>query len=220
METKEPAQFSVNDICNDFLTFAENQIRKKRWQIKENELAFTINKSNQAVIKKLCLYFNEHPEGTLNLMKGIYLGGSVGTGKTTLMNLFANWNLNKRKFRFISCREIQQEFATGGFESLLKYTKKSYKYRNNMCDKNNGFITYCFDDFGSEGRSKFYGNDVNVMEEIIQDRYREYEETGMLTHATSNLLSGEVIESIYGIRVRDRIRGMFNIIEMNGDSFR
>lgn len=201
--------YSVNELCDSFLNYAIRFFP-----------TFQVTDTNKDVIRTLCLYFYEHPENELPLDKGIYLCGTVGTGKTTIMKLFSNWPLNKNKFRFISCREIQQEFAIGGFQSLLKYTKQSYMKRQNMIDKSSGAITYCFDDFGAEGRSKFYGNDVNVMEEILQDRYREYQDYKMRTHMTSNITGGEVMEENYGERVRDRSREMFNKINMNGPSFR
>lgn len=202
-------QFSISDLCNDF-----------ELHCKKNKEHFVVNKQNESVIKILVLYFAEHESSKLNPNKGIYLCGSVGTGKTTLMRMFASWPHNKRKYLFASCRDIQQEFAIGGFQSLLKYSKKSFKYRNGNHMPQNGWIAYCFDDFGSEGKAMYFGNKVLVMEEIVQDRYNQYEVHGMLTHATSNLISGEVIQEMYGIRVRDRIRGMFNIIELSGDTFR
>jgi DNA replication protein DnaC len=204
----EAKKYSSNELCQSFHAFALS--RKPNYELTQ---------SNEPVIKALVLYFARHEESTLNPNKGIYLCGPVGTGKTTLMRLLSEWS-KENKFLFVSCRDIQQEFARGGFECLLKYSKKSYRYKQGTHSPANGSIVYCFDDFGSEGRSKFYGNDVNVMEEIIQDRYNEFETYGMLTHATSNLKDGKLIQEIYGVRVRDRIRGMFNVIELTGESFR
>jgi hypothetical protein len=206
--TPEEKQYSVNEICDLFTAFVLTQ-----------KTDFRITNENESVIKQLVLYFNNHPKSKLNPNKGIYLAGTVGTGKTTLMKLFSSWKLSQ-KFLFVSCRDIQREFASGGFACLEKYSKKSYKYKNGSHHPANGHIIYCFDDFGSEGRSKFYGNDVSVMEEIIQDRYNEYSDRGLITHVTSNLKDGQLIQDIYGVRVRDRIREMFNIVLLNGNSFR
>lgn len=200
-------KYSVNELCNSFSDFC----------LKKNP-EFKLTAFNEPVIKQLVLYFMAHEESTLNPKKGIYLCGPVGTGKTTLMRYLSEWA--KGKFIFVSCRDIQQEFARDGFECLLKYSKKSYKFKGGFHSPENGAITYCFDDFGSEGRSKFYGNDVNVMEEVLQDRYNEYETHGMLTHMTSNIIGGEVMQEHYGLRVRDRIRGMFNKVVLKGETFR
>lgn len=139
------------------------------------------------------------------------------------MKLLGAWcQLAKRpSFVFVSCRDIQQEFAQGGYKELLRYTKKAYKYNGKNHAPENGSITHCFDDFGAEGQANFYGNKVNVMEEIIQDRYREYEDHGMKTHMTSNLKPRtELMKKLYTERVSDRITGSCNLIELLGDSFR
>lgn len=205
-------QFSVDELCNHFVAYATAHMNKRGKE-------FLVKPQNEAVIKTLVLYFAEHEKNTLNPFKGIDLVGDVGTGKTKIMELMSNWQHNKRKYSFISCREIQQDYAINGFQALFKYSKDSYRYKSNVRSKDLP-ITYCFDDFGAEGQASYYGNKANVMEEVLQDRYREYETFGMLTHMTSNLQKGDVIQEQYGIRVRDRIRGMFNIVEMNGQSFR
>lgn len=209
---EEQKEISINDLCNSFCQFAT-----------KSKGEYLLTTANEPVIKSLVLYFYGHSESKLNAKKGIYLCGPVGTGKTTLMKLLSQWLLlaKKETFIFSSCRDLQQEFAQGGYKELLKYTKKSYKMKNQMRSPENGAITYCFDDFGSEGSSMFYGNKVNVMEEVLQDRYREYEDYGMKTHMTSNLKTGtELMIEKYTIRVSDRIKGMFNVVELLGDSFR
>lgn len=204
---------NINDLCNSFHAFAI-----------ESKGEYLLTPANEAVIKVLVLYFYGHSDNKLDPKKGIYLYGPVGTGKTTLIKLLGLWaKLAKRpSFVFTSCRDLQQEFATAGYKNLLKYTKHSYKIDGRGSrSPANGSITYCFDDFGSEGNSSYYGNKVNVMEEIIQDRYREFEDHGMITHMTSNLKPRtEMLRKLYTERVSDRINGMFNHIELLGESFR
>lgn len=173
---------------------------------------------NKQVIEKLVKYFNNEPQDDVSLQKGVFLYGPVGTGKTTLMRAFSKFK-HETRFNFISCRELQKQFATNGWKSLQKYGRDSYFKENLRADSKP--VVYCFDDFGSEGRAKYFGNDANVMEEVLQDRYEEFSRTGMITHITSNLgKNGDLIEEIYGVRVRSRIREMFNVIELNTKDFR
>ena len=64
---------------------------------------------------------------------------------------------------------------------------------------------------------KYYGNDANIMAEILLSRYDLFIRQGMLTHATTNLSASE-LEAIYGNRLRSRMREMFNLIAYDKDS--
>lgn len=203
-----------NELFNMFCDFADARLKAEGKE-------FIVNKDNKEIIRALVLYFTEHPEGSLNLNKGIYLMGTVGTGKTKLMSLLNAWPLNKRRFHEIRCKEIQRAFTINGMTELYQYGKNSYRMKHNIRCRERGYaISYMFDDFGEEKSSKSWGNEVLVMEDILQDRWVEFETTGMLTHITTNIQDGKLIQEIYGIRVRDRIRGMFNTIKLNGKSFR
>ncbi len=57
----------------------------------------------------------------------------------------------------------------------------------------------------------FYGNECNVMAEILLRRYDLFINKKLQTHITTNLSASE-IEKNYGNRVRSRIRNMFNLI--------
>ena len=70
---------------------------------------------------------------------------------------------------------------------------------------------YCFDDLGAEKQIKHFGNDCNVMAEILISRYEQFTQNNSITHITTNLSASE-LESYYGNRVRSRLRNMFNII--------
>lgn len=74
-----------------------------------------------------------------------------------------------------------------------------------------------FDDFGAEQQIKHFGNDCNVMAEIIISRYEQFIENKTVTHLTTNLSANE-IEKLYGNRVRSRMRQMFNVIDFDGNS--
>jgi len=56
-----------------------------------------------------------------------------------------------------------------------------------------------------------FGNECNVMGEILLSRYDLFVAKKIPTHLTTNLSASE-IERIYGNRVRSRLREMVNLI--------
>ncbi len=98
-----------------------------------------------------------------------------------------------------------------GYEVLEKY------YRGNLNHEIRTPRTYCFDDLVTETTSKYFGNDCNVMAEILLTYYDLYKEKGIFMPLTTNLTAGE-IESIYGNRLRSRMREMFNLFGYNENS--
>ena len=150
----------------------------------------------------------------LNLKKGILLTGPVGVGKTTIMKLMRYLQTPHQRQLVIPCRDISFQFMKEGYETILHYSNRSYKEY-----PEHGYIpvTYCFDDLGIEQNLKFYGNECNVMAEILLSRYDRFIKDGMLTHITTNLSATE-IEEMYGNRVRSRMRQMFNLVSFDKDA--
>jgi hypothetical protein len=141
------------------------------------------------------------------------LSGPVGCGKTSLMRWFAQAQPRPR-FLMVSARKIARQFLEDGYTVIDKYGYKSFR------SKHTGFgsqlqydqpITYCFDDLGLEPEHRRFGNDCNVMAEIILDRHDQMMQYGMLTHMTTNL-NAEELEEHYGPRVRSRFKEMFNLL--------
>ncbi len=163
-------------------------------------------------IQKLICYFLKDEVMAVNfnldLSKGILLSGPVGCGKTTLMTLMKNAAKQNNNFIIKTCRDISFEFIKEGYQTIQKYSNGSNshsEYRN-----------YCFDDLGVETNLKYYGNECNVMAEIILSRYDIFISKQVITHITSNLSATE-IESAYGNRVRSRLREMLNLIAFDKD---
>ncbi len=75
---------------------------------------------------------------------------------------------------------------------------------------------YCFDDLGTENNLKYYGNECNIMAEVLLSRYDLFISGKLITHLTSNLSASE-IEDVYGNRIRSRMREMFNLISFDKD---
>lgn len=149
----------------------------------------------------------------LNLKKGIMLTGPVGCGKTCLMKLIRFFQPPPEVHTLKSCREISFEFITKGFEVIHKYS--SQPGTSTSIEKKP--VIYCFDDLGTEQNLKYFGNECNVMAEILLSRYDRFIAHGTLTHLTTNLSASE-IETCYGNRVRSRMREMFNLISFPCDS--
>ena len=164
-------------------------------------------------IQKLICYFLKDEVMAVNfnldLSKGILLSGPVGCGKTTLMTLMRHVAQPNYKFIVKTCRDISFEFIKEGYQTIQKYSHGNNSY--------NEFKNYCFDDLGVETNLKYYGNECNVMAEIILSRYDIFISKKVITHITSNLSATE-IETAYGNRVRSRLREMLNLIAFDDNS--
>lgn len=168
---------------------------------------FKILENDYPIIYKLIAYFVKDEatcfQYNINLNKGILLSGPVGCGKTSLMNLMKYLTATEHKFLVKPCRDISFEFIQDGYQIIHKYSKgKLYESEPK---------TICFDDLGTENNLKYYGNECNVMAEILLSRYDIFTSKKIQTHITTNLSASE-IENVYGNRIRSRLRGMLNLI--------
>lgn len=168
---------------------------------------FRIREEDHEIIFKLITYFvgdtlNAEKLG-IELQKGILLTGPIGCGKTSLMNLMRFVPPPERNYTIKSCRDVSFEFIQEGYEVIVGYSRMSF---NNSHPK-----IYCFDDLGAEQSLKYYGNECNVMGEILLSRYDLFVSQRMITHLTTNLSAIE-LENLYGNRIRSRLREMFNLV--------
>lgn len=180
-------------------------LEKKGVEIYGNN--FKIKETDHPVIYKLLAYFLKDEVAcfqlNIDLNKGILLSGPIGSGKTTLMNLMKTITSAEHKFYIKPCRDISYEFIQEGYEVIHKYSKGKL-YQSDP-------KTICFDDLGTENNLKYYGNECNVMAEILLSRYDIFISKNTQTHITTNLSATEM-ESAYGNRVRSRLRSMINLI--------
>ena len=193
----------------DYEKIFEFLIKKGKLDFGES---FTILKNDKALIMKLISYFLKDDfmcnEYQISLNKGILLSGPVGCGKTTLMHLMKYFNNQHQSVYLVkSCRDISFEFIKEGYDVVHRYTRQSF-YKNGTLEIPKH---YCFDDLGTENNLKYYGNECNIMAEIILSRYDLFVSRKLVTHITTNLSATE-IETIYGNRIRSRMREQFNLI--------
>jgi len=200
METKLKSHYNYTEIIH--------WLQSKGQQLYGNE--FKIQESDQTILYKLIAYFIQDEQAcahyNIDLQKGILLTGPIGCGKTSLMNLMRYLAPNPYKFTLKPCREISFEFIQDGYAVIHKYAKGKLYETNPK--------TICFDDLGLENNLKYFGNECNVMAEILLSRYDLLIAKNIQTHSTTNLSATE-IEAQYGNRVRSRMRAMFNLIAFN-----
>lgn len=172
---------------------------------------------NQMKIDEVVKYFSGDPTCLLDLHKGIYLFGTVGVGKTVLMeaaNLFchtiedrmeqAGMKVPNRGFRIFPVEGIVSEIeATKDLGKLQRYYKGEV----------------CLDDIGVEDPYNHYGKPIDLVANILSERYKNYYATGQITHATSNLES-EKWGARYGERIDSRCSEMFNRVSLIGEDKR
>lgn len=156
-----------------------------------------------------------------NGKKGILLMGGTGTGKTHLMHCLKHMAHGYPSvFTIENSRQIARDYKQYGESVIDRYGKNSY------CKGQHGQILHskpihlCIDDIGfEEANTKMYGNNTNVIAEILADREEGLKYHGMITHATTNLDPTE-LKKAYGDRVYSRIEKMFDFVVLKGEDRR
>lgn len=166
---------------------------------------FTLDENIEPIFAMLCEYFISEESG-----KGLMLCGPVGCGKTTLMKIFSE--NQKQSYAVVSARTPSYEFAKEGFDGIEKYYTEFHLGQNRFRQSEYGC---CFDDLGTEDEKKNFGNSVNVMLEILLNRY-DKTKIGS-THITTNLTADQIKET-YGERAASRMRQMFKMITFDINS--
>ena len=161
---------------------------------------FRVYEEDKEILYRLSSYFikdNEKCKGfEVDINKGLLISGPVGCGKTSIMKLLPHIVPFERRYEMIPTRNVTFSYNHIGFKTIEDYGNSGY---------------YCFDDLGIEPQGRFFGQDCNVMGEVLLSRYEIFLRHKVKTHGTTNLNADE-IEERYGSRVRSRMRSMFNLI--------
>jgi len=159
--------------------------------------SYIIDDNNQDILHQLYYYLIGSDQYLGNLFKGILLFGKIGCGKTLLMEGFLRcFEVGADKvITRLHAKDLQRIFLEKGIE---------YYHQRPM------FI----DDMGKEpAEAKNYGNDSKPFEDLISARYGR----GGIMFGTSNY---KLEDMPYSLHTIDRVKEMFNIIVMPGDSRR
>jgi len=142
--------------------------------------------------------------------KGLFLKGECGVGKTygaeVLAYLFDMPVFTPEDFAadFKECdgnlHDLEQQVITGG---------DFFEQPHNIV----------IDEIGSKDTVKCFGEAENIMETVLDMRYRAFLRYGVLTVVTTNLTDREIRER-YGRRIEDRLQEMFYICRVTGKSLR
>lgn len=200
------------ELKKAFIVFASQSLGKQ----------FTVDAENkaqiQAIFSLLVLQSNEY---TINddlarkmaLSKGFFVCGDLGTGKSTLMRLISEFKKTVflPTFRFISTSEVCQHYKLTGSIDIFTYNDEGVQGKP---------ATYCFDELGREPKTvNNYGTSMDVMSQVLQDRYLLWQKNGTLTHFVTNMSFDEIKER-YGEFIQERIVEMCNVIAFKGKSRR
>ena len=193
---------------------------------KSIEPNFSTPENIMEIIHLLFNYFTGNPNfvkllkeltdvaGSLN--KGLMLVGGVGVGKTLLFAIFRYYTqeiLGVNSFRFTTAIDIIDDVNKNGVECLEVFS-------HNLVHKTPRPITCYIDDIACKKENiNHYGTNINVIEQLLYQRYNVLLRYGVLTHTSSNKYPAQMKE-VYDMRIIDRMSEMFNFIELTGNSYR
>lgn len=167
---------------------------------------FKIFEKDLELLFMLCNYIirdeNMCRKMNLDLNKGLLVSGPVGCGKTSILKLIKYLVPYQKNYEVIPCRNIVFSFNHIGFKAIEDFGESGF---------------YCFDDLGVEPLGRFFGQDCNVLGEILISRHDLLLTKKIRTHLTTNLSATE-LEERYGERVRSRMKNLFNLVAFRNNS--
>lgn len=193
------------------------------WKIKliesmqEEEPFFVVDDRNKVLLSSLYNWV-WNKEGLFDPCKGLLFWGPIGVGKSALLKGLQRYygkinqycygfSKNNIGFKLTSAAEIALLYAEKGMSGIAQYTD-----RNCMCH-------LAIDELGREPLdAKHYGTEISVVQVILQLRYEVRRE--FITLATTNLNPDTEFERTYGDYIADRVKELFNVIEIKGKSRR
>lgn len=186
---------------------------------------YVVDEHNRDVLRFLLYYFNGCPLAEdvfpgrgYKLHKHIMLQGAVGTGKTLLMQIFAEYlhiTENPRFFYNLSVTQMVNYYTL--HNNLDRYTFNEEENRGFQCTP----VNICLNDIGVQS-TKFYGTDTETLTcEFLHARNEIWTNYHKMAHLTTNLTNEQLKQKYkdgFG-RLLDRFK-TYNIIPISGESRR
>lgn len=177
-------------------------------RIRINNDSFVIDENNEKFIKNLYLYTIGDDKCEWNLEKGLFVGGKIGCGKTTIMRAYTDMLSKMSGFnvQYFRAPELYITYKHYGIESLKRRP-------------------ILIDELGREQLEIYVdGARIRPIEDLMAMRY----EYGALTFFTSNFKISTLSAGYddkgkkigYGEYIGDRLREMCNEVVLPGDSRR
>lgn len=212
----------IKTVTGDIRQY-KNEVIKIAQDIEPN---FKLTKKNKLVLRLLFAYYmgsNSFPElmkeitgvtGSLN--KGNMIVGIPGAGKTLFFNIFKRFTK-----QIIGVNSYQSKPAIDIINEVTVSGANSFDIFNlNNTNGTPSPITYYIDDIASKNENvKHFGTNYNVIEYLFYLRYNLFSRYGTLTHTSTNIYPSQM-KHIYDLRIIDRFKEMFNIIELDVASWR
>ena len=170
----------------------------------------------------LIYYFNGI-KGEYDLNKSIAITGTYGASKSMIMKIFQKYLQrisggygHPNIFRIVSIEDVISVMAKENFfESELLFNYKTELDRPIRRPAN-----LLINEFGFKYNGKAYGTEYQeLIEMFIMKRYDIYQDYGKLTHVTMNF-DTEDLKNVFPEKIIDRFKEMFNLIPLNGISYR
>lgn len=187
--------------------------------------SYQVDEHNRKVIQFLLYYFNGcqlaekvFPGENYKIHKNILLIGEPGTGKTMIMQVFADYlrlTENENAFRNISMTQLMNYYKINGHIDRYTFNElgdpKAYEGSPfNICLNDLGLMT--------EKQKSFGTLLTQITDEFLFARYEIFQQYSKRYHITSNLTVKD-LKGRFEDRLVDRFKS-FNVIELHGESRR
>lgn len=202
LRERKAKQYVTSEEAYQYMVERGKELAKRRGT------QFVIDRYNETLFVNLAYYFGRDEKFNGDLNKGILLQGNFGVGKSfpfiCAAGLFSPVAFEQDMMK--SSNQLINLFQQDGAEAMVKYQSG----------------VFVLDEICENHDANYFGNKVNVIQQLVELRYDLFVRTGTVTHGTTNFIgtdrvtSGEQIEQHFGGRVRSRMREMFNCYLISG----
>ena len=186
---------------------------------------FVVDEYNRDILRFMLYYFNGcpkaeevFPERNYKLHKNLMLMGEVGTGKTLLMQIFAeylHYTNNPREFYNLSVTQMVNYYTL--HNNLDRYTYYEEENKGFQCTP----VNICLNDIGTDSIT-FFGMDTKLLtNQFLHARNEIWVHYHKYAHVTTNLTLPQLKKEYkdgFG-RLVDRFK-TYNIVPLGGTSRR